>query len=145
MTKNNYYVKTCSFKEYIKKYDQIANIINSDLLFKVDPAYNAFNYYICSRGAAAINLDIDNKNIIINGLIGYNGGGGAVLKHIVNNFKNSKYDIILDSFESNNNFYVKHGFKAYKYSKYDPIYDPLKLNKNHEGVIYYYYNKEVII
>jgi len=130
-------VKKVNHKEYLKKFNQISNIIDPGLLFKVDPALDnkLTTYYICNKGAGAVTR-ISWNTIELKGLIAYSGGGSSIVKHIIKEY-NARYNIILDSFISNHKFYSKHGFKVYKAAAYNPVYDPAGLNKNHEGVLYY--------
>lgn len=139
-------IKKINFNEYIKQFKQIAkDHYNNDMniLFKVDLIKDhkkEYKYYKHERGAVCIEF-IDNKTINIKGLIAYNGGGGALLRYIIKKYSND-YNIILDSFISNDSFYTKNGFKQYKISEYNPVYDPYNYNKNKESVIYYYYDKK---
>jgi len=130
-------IKTCTYKIYCNKFNDISNIINKDLLFKVNkPDHNNLNtYFIHERGAACITL-VNYNTIELRGLIAYNGGGTALLNHIIKRY-NKRYNIILDSFISNDKFYKKFNFMIYKHDPYNSKYDPAGLNKNKEGVNYY--------
>lgn len=130
-------IKRVNYYEYLIKFYELDEHIKPDELFKVDAAaYNKQSIYLtCARGAVCITR-ISWNTIEIRGLKAYKGGGSLLLQTIIKKF-NNRYNIILDSFESNNKFYLKNGFKPVKYDKYNPVYDPDGLNKNKEGVIYY--------
>ena len=130
-------IKRVSYYEYLIKFYELDKNIKPEDLFKVDAAaYNKQSIYlICERGAVCITR-ISFNTIEVRGLKAYNGGGSLLLQTIIKKF-NNRYNIILDSFESNNNFYIKNGFKPIRYDAYDAAYDPEGLNKNKEGVIYY--------
>ena len=130
-------IKRVSYYEYLIKFFELDKNINPEDLFKVDAAaYNKQSIYLtCERGAACVTR-ISWNTIEIRGLKAYNGGGSFLLQTIIKKF-NNKYNIVLDSFESNNNFYIKNGFKPIRYDVYNAAYDPEGLNKNKEGVIYY--------
>lgn len=130
-------IKKVSYYEYLIKFYELDKNINPEDLFKVDAApYNKQSIYLtCARGAVCITR-ISFNTIEIRGLKAYNGGGSLLLQTIIKKF-NNRYNIVLDSFESNNNFYIKNGFEPVKYSEYNAAFDPGGLNKNKEGVIYY--------
>ena len=65
------------------------------------------------------------------------------MQYVIKKYSN-RFNIILDSFESNNNFYLKNNFIPYKKDAYNKKYDPLNLNKNKESVIYYKYKGDAI-
>ena len=114
-----------------------------NILFKVDLIKDhkkEYDYYKHARGVVIVE-HLKNNTINIKGLIAYKGGGGALLRYIIKKYSND-YNIILDSFISNDLFYTKNGFKSYKISEYNPVYDPNNYNNNHESVVYYYYDKK---
>ena len=133
------------YKEYLKEFKYISGRIDPALLFKVDiiESDNKFLtfYNIPGRALIAVNL-ISLNTIEIKSLISAGGGAGSyILQYVIKKYSN-RYNIILDSFESNNKFYLKNNFIPYKESKYNSAFDPDGLNINKESVIYYKYNKE---
>ena len=132
-------------KEYLKEFKYISGLIDPALLFKVDiiESNNKFLtfYNIPYKAVIAVNR-ITFNTIELKSLISAGGGAGSyLLQYIIKKYSN-RFNIILDSFESNNKFYLKNNFIPYKESKYNSIYDPDGLNINKESVIYYKYNKE---
>ena len=133
-----------SYNEYLKQFKYISSLIDPALLFKVDiiESNNKFLtfYNIHNRALIAVNL-ISLNTIEIKSLISSGGGAGShILQYVIKKYSN-RYNIILDSFKSNNAFYLKNNFIPYKESAYNPLYDPDGLNINKESVIYYKYNK----
>ena len=134
-------IKKVSYEQYIKKFNFLYyNVIDKKEQFKVDVPQNDINniYYINKNSCVCCNINKKEQIITIKGLIAKKGYGSTILNYITKKY-NKNYFIILDSFNSNNNFYLKNGFKIYKKSKYNPLYDPLNLNKNKEDVFYYFY------
>ena len=134
-----------NYNEYLKQFKYISGRIDPALLFKVDiiESDNKFLtfYNIHNKAVIAVNR-ITFNTIELKSLISSGGGAGSYLLQYVIKLYSNRFNIILDSFESNNKFYLKNNFIPYKESKYNSAFDPDGLNIKKESVIYYKYNKE---
>ena len=136
-------IYTISYDLYTKEFKNISKKIDKNLLFKVDLITNdsKLNTYYCIPAAAVCAVTLINFNTIeLKSLISSGSGAGSALVNHITKKYSGRYKIILDSFSSNNKFYIKNGFKPYKIAAYNPAFDPENLNKNKESVIYYEYS-----
>ena len=136
-------IQKIKFNEYTKEFKKIAAAIDPALLFKVDmiKENNRFNTYYNISGQAVCCVTVISLNTIeLKSLISTGSGAGSALVNHITKTYSGRYKIILDSFSSNNKFYIKNGFKPYKVAAYNPEYDKAGLNKNKEPVIYYQYS-----
>ena len=126
-------IYSISYELYKKEFLNISEKIDKDLLFKVDliEKDSKLNTYYCIPAAAVCVVTLINFNTIeLKSLISTGGGAGTTILNYITKKYSSRYKIILDSFSSNNKFYVKNGFKPYKEEAYNPALDPGGLNKN---------------
>ena len=136
-------IYSISFRLYQQEFKAIAKKIDKDLLFKVDlltKDNKLTTYYnIPAEAVCAVTL-INFNTIELKSLISSGGGAGSALVQFIIAKYSCRYKIILNSFESNNKFYLKNKFRPYKISAYNPVFDPDGLNKNKESVIFYEYS-----
>jgi len=140
-------IKRINYKEYKDQFNYLYNRLDNNNKFKVDQIkkhYN-FNVYLNINNIAICCLSrIKYNTIELKSLISIKKGyGSLLLQYVIKNYSKD-YNIILDSFESNNKFYLKNNFIPYKKDQYNKKYDPLSLNKNKESVIYYKYKGDAI-
>ena len=140
-------IKRINYKEYKDQFNYLYNRLDNNNKFKVDliTKDNKFNTYYNIKNICICCVTLNSFNTIeLKSLISIKKGSGSILLQYVIKKYSNRFNIILDSFESNNKFYLKNNFIAYKKDQYNKKYDPLGLNKNKESVIYYKYKGDAI-
>ena len=140
-------IKRISYKEYKDQFNYLYNRLDNNNKFKVDliTKDNKFNTYYNIKNICICCVTLNSFNTIeLKSLISIKKGSGSILLQYVIKKYSNRFNIILDSFESNNKFYLKNNFIPYKKDAYNKKYDPLNLNKNKESVIYYKYKGDAI-
>lgn len=140
-------IKRISYNEYKDQFNYLYNRLDNNNKFKVDliTKDNKFNTYYNIKDICICCITLNSFNTIeLKSLISIKKGFGSILiQYVIKKYSN-RFNIILDSFESNNKFYLKNNFIPYKKDQYNKKYDPLNLNKNKESVIYYKYKGDAI-